>query len=293
MAAHGGYDMFAHKRISTPTAVETETELADSLARQRAAYEAAQRGDTAAQRQYRAGIEQAQLGMAQGAQARGLAPSQGRAAIYAGGQMQARAATESEILRAQELEAARQQYIAAQRGGVAISQQWQEVYQRARAAQEAKKTEEYAKAQAATEAGQIPTERAVAMGIQGFFGGVGGGMASDVRAKEQIAAPPGAAEDRTIEGLRGYEYEYRPETRQMLGAAMAPRGDRYGIMAQDLERTPLGRTMVDEGPAGKTIDMRAATMGSLALIGRLGERVEELERQKAGRRPRARWAEEG
>jgi len=291
MAAHGGYDLFAHKRISTPTALETEGELGQSLARQRAAYDAAQRGDTAAQRQYRAGIEQSQLGMVQGAQARGLSPSQGRAAVYAGGQMQARASTESEILRAQELEAARQQYIAAQRGGVSISQQWQEVYQRALAAQEAKRAEEYAKAEAATEAGKVPAEKAAGMLMQGFFGGA---MMSDTRAKQGITASAGSAEDRTIEGLRGYEYEYRPEAREMLGTSVAPPGERYGIMAQDLERTPLGRTMVDEGPAGaKMVDTKAASMASLALIGRLGERVAELEAQRGKRKPTARWAEEG
>lgn len=87
--------------------------------------------------------------------------------------------------------------------------------------------------------------------------------------------------DQTARGAHGYGYEYRPEARDRLGL---PGGARYGIMAQDLERTPIGRTMVRDTPAGKVIDRDAALTGSLGLIGRLGERVDQLEAELSATR---------
>lgn len=96
-------------------------------------------------------------------------------------------------------------------------------------------------------------------------------------------------DDRMMDSLRGYTYQYRPEARAAMGL---PAGQRYGVMAQDLEQTPLGRTMVVDTPHGKAIDQQAATGAQLAMIGRLDERLRNIEgaspddeerRRRAGR----------
>jgi len=82
--------------------------------------------------------------------------------------------------------------------------------------------------------------------------------------------------DQTIRNLRGYTYDYKDPN--SIGAAP---GRQYGVMAQQLERTPLGRMMLTNSPGGDLmIDQRAATGATLGMIGRLGQRVDELERRK-------------
>lgn len=85
----------------------------------------------------------------------------------------------------------------------------------------------------------------------------------------QIGAELDRADDETLASLRGYTYRYKPEAQQRLGLDGRPK---YGIMAQDVERTPLGQTMVVDTPQGKMIDQGAATGATLAMLGRLDER---------------------
>jgi hypothetical protein len=92
------------------------------------------------------------------------------------------------------------------------------------------------------------------------------------------AAPPRTPEDETLESMTGYTYNYKPEYQQALGL---PGDRRYGVMAQDLEQTPLGSTLVNDTPAGKVIDGQAATGASLAMMGRLAERDKEREGRSA------------
>lgn len=82
-----------------------------------------------------------------------------------------------------------------------------------------------------------------------------------------------------------YTYRYRPEAAAMI---TAERGDglegyrdrrepRAGIMAQDLERTPLGRSAVIDTPQGKRIDSDRAVSLALAETAALEKRMRELE----------------
>jgi len=82
------------------------------------------------------------------------------------------------------------------------------------------------------------------------------------------------AGDDTMRQLDASRYNYSPHAQGALGQ---PKGPQYGVMAQQLERTPLGRSMVYDTPHGKMVDTNRAAMGSLGMIGRLGERVDELE----------------
>ena len=78
------------------------------------------------------------------------------------------------------------------------------------------------------------------------------------------------AVDATMDGVRPRQFEYRAQT----GLDTRPRA---GILAQDLERTPLGRSIVRETPQGKVLDVGQLTGTNSAMIGRLNERLRKLE----------------
>lgn len=76
------------------------------------------------------------------------------------------------------------------------------------------------------------------------------------------------------ENAPGYTYEYSPQYR---GGPLTPSGEQFGPMAQDLEQSELGRTMVTDTPAGKVVDTNRAALGSLSLAAEANRRVDELE----------------
>jgi len=93
---------------------------------------------------------------------------------------------------------------------------------------------------------------------------------SDERAKTNISTPAAGGLDRLIANLQPQTYEYRD---QRNGA-----GPRVGVMAQDVERGgPAGRALVSETGAGKALDVPKSLGTALGLIGRLGERIDQLE----------------
>lgn len=99
-------------------------------------------------------------------------------------------------------------------------------------------------------------------------------LATERQLMPRITADP-AALDATARGLDTYRYSYRPE---VVSRGAAPPGNHAGIMAQDLERTPLGRGVVFEGPDGmKRIDTHQAQPLALGLVGRLGERQDDTD----------------
>lgn len=70
----------------------------------------------------------------------------------------------------------------------------------------------------------------------------------------------------------GYSFQYRNPSAQ--GAAP---GQQYGVMAQDLERTPAGRSVVMPQPDGtKMVDTGRLSMQNTAAIGELGNEIEKL-----------------
>lgn len=76
--------------------------------------------------------------------------------------------------------------------------------------------------------------------------------------------------DATMDGVMPRQFEYRAQT----GLDTRPRA---GILAQDLERTPLGRSIVRETPRGKALDVGQLSGANAAMIGRLNERLRKLE----------------
>lgn len=77
--------------------------------------------------------------------------------------------------------------------------------------------------------------------------------------------------DDTMENLSANEYNYKPE--------VGKPGRQVGIMAQDLEKSKLGKNLVVNSPQGKFIDTNQAVGASLGMIGRLNDRMAKLEKR--------------
>lgn len=98
-------------------------------------------------------------------------------------------------------------------------------------------------------------------------------LLSDERAKKDVA-PAGAGIDALLANLRPVAYSYKDE-------AAHGEGRRAGILAQDLERSPLGRAMVMEEDGVKHVDAGKALSALLAGAARLDERLRKVEERGA------------
>lgn len=105
---------------------------------------------------------------------------------------------------------------------------------------------------------------------------------SDERTKTNVSAMGGDDLDRLIGQLRPRSFEYRGGVEPMSGRPDG--GPRLGVMAQDVESGgPAGQAMVQDVGGLKAIDTGKATGTALALLGRLGERMDALEGATAAR----------
>ena len=108
--------------------------------------------------------------------------------------------------------------------------------------------------------------------IQKMGGQLKGAMESDPKLKKGLKA------DSTMEDLDTYHYEYKPEYQKRLGV---PGGHRIGVMADELEDTPLGEAAVRDTEEGKVIDRDNYVFGVITPgLARLHERLQELEKKK-------------
>lgn len=130
--------------------------------------------------------------------------------------------------------------------------------------------------------------------LGGMFGGSGGGVSnpgsssltmpslgssagfgsSDERRKKDIK-PAKKEVNSFLKELNAREYSYRdPE------APGAAPGRRVGIMAQDLEKSSMGRALVKNTPNGKMVDTVQGFGAVLAAQSELMKRIESLEKKK-------------
>ena len=96
-------------------------------------------------------------------------------------------------------------------------------------------------------------------------------LPSDERGK----TPPRGASSEASQfagNLHGYEFRYKPGV-----AGEDPSHERYGVMAQDVERTPMGRSFVVDTPGGKMLDIKHGFGASLAVHGDHERRLRALE----------------
>lgn len=97
-----------------------------------------------------------------------------------------------------------------------------------------------------------------------------GGLLSDRRLKADIEDGSAAAKA-VLSTIKPQKYRYQD--------ARHGDGPQLGVMAQDLERSPVGAGMVLEGPDGKVIDPIRAVSALLGIVAHLHAEVEELKRK--------------
>lgn len=93
---------------------------------------------------------------------------------------------------------------------------------------------------------------------------------SDRRAKKKIKPAKTKAQE-FLDSLKAYSYEYKDPNQPG-----AKQGEMLGIMAQDLEKTSLGKQMVLDTPTGKMVDMGQGLAALLASQAYLNDQVKNL-----------------
>jgi hypothetical protein len=123
--------------------------------------------------------------------------------------------------------------------------------------------------------GNVRSQRASQLGgmWSGMASSLMGGM-SDKKVKKDIK-PESKQLDKFVEQLQAYSYKYKDTSKP--GTA---EGERHGIMAQDLEKSEIGKSFVKDTPNGKMVDYGQGFGAILASQARLNERLKELEGKK-------------
>jgi hypothetical protein len=126
---------------------------------------------------------------------------------------------------------------------------------------------------AATPAG-IAAGAAAGGAIGSGVGNAAGDAASDKKLKKHVEDARSDVK-KFLDALSAKKYEYKnPDTPQT-----AP-GERYGIIAQDLEKSDMGKSLVRETPQGKMVDTVQGFGALLAAQADLHERLKKLEKGK-------------
>jgi hypothetical protein len=93
---------------------------------------------------------------------------------------------------------------------------------------------------------------------------------SDKREKESLEA---------VEATPGYSFDYKDP--DAMGATS---GKQFGVMAQDLEKTPAGRSVVHEVGGRKMVDTSRLTMVNTAAMNALTDRLSKIEARIGGKK---------
>lgn len=112
------------------------------------------------------------------------------------------------------------------------------------------------------------------MGMVAGMGGAAMGMASDENVKENIKEEDnvGKAISEFMEMNKAYSYDYKDSKH---GGK-----DKIGVMAQDLEKSKIGKTMVDEDAEGvKRVDPTKAIGALLAATAELHKEIKDLKKK--------------
>lgn len=123
-------------------------------------------------------------------------------------------------------------------------------------------------------------QRGQNLSFLGSLGSAGATIAaSDENAKTDIKQNKDDA-SKTIsefmDALKSYTYEYKKGAKQPEGKPN-PEGEVKSVMAQDLEKTDLGKQMVTDTPDGKVVDYAQGMAPLLAAIAELNKRTKKLE----------------
>lgn len=112
---------------------------------------------------------------------------------------------------------------------------------------------------------------------------LGESFMSDERAKRPLSEVMKESDaDRFLDHLHPYTYRYKDPADEPNSQ---PTGGRYlGVMAQNVERSPTGKQIVTDTPRGKVLEGGAMMSAMAAGLGRLHERMRELEGERKGKR---------
>ncbi len=212
-------------------------------------------GPSAAQQQLQQGLGQAtRRGQAVAASQRGVSPA---LAARMGSQMAAGASMDANryaaILRAQEQMQARGQYMGMQQMMAGQTSAMNQL-----------RLQKALKEQESAQQGMG--------GMMSAAGGLIGGILSDRRAKKDIE-PAGREIQEFLSSIQPLAYHYKDPDARGAGP-----GQRFGIVAQDAQKTPVGQSIVVETPEGDlALDQAAAVSVLLATVALLNKRIEDLE----------------
>lgn len=107
--------------------------------------------------------------------------------------------------------------------------------------------------------------------------GTAGGLAlafSDEKAKKNVSSDAGEVQ-KFLDSLESKEFEYLDPKKP--GAAQ---GKRFGIMAQDLEKSSMGKSLVHNTPQGKMVDTVQGTTAIMSGLAQINRRLKSLEGKK-------------
>ena len=121
----------------------------------------------------------------------------------------------------------------------------------------------------------------------GFFSSLAGSgskvaaaqAASDVSLKENMNQSEKSGSEMVEEflnALKSYTYNYKDKENN---GKKNPEGKVTSVMAQDLEKSKLGKQMVSEGPDGKIVDYAQGMAPLFAAISELHQRTKKLEKK--------------
>ena len=101
---------------------------------------------------------------------------------------------------------------------------------------------------------------------------------SDEQNKKEISTVDKKAQE-FLDKLAAYQYEYKDASKP----GTAP-GKRFGVMAQDLEKSEMGKSIVRDTPGGKVIDTVQGFGAALAAQAELNKRLKALESRVKSRK---------
>ncbi len=145
------------------------------------------------------------------------------------------------------------------------------------AALEKLRTDQFLAAQGLTATGAAAAAQAQSGLLGGIAQGAGAafGKTSDKRAKKDIKNSS-ADVQKFLDALSAKKYKYKDEN-----APGAGHGEQYGIMAQDLEKSQMGKSFVKELNGVKTVDTVQGFGAVLAAQSELNKRLKELEKKSS------------
>jgi hypothetical protein len=110
-------------------------------------------------------------------------------------------------------------------------------------------------------------------------GGGGATAASDVSLKENMNQTEKSGSEMVgefLDALKSYTYNYKDKENN---GQKNPEGKVTSVMAQDLEKSKLGKQMVVDGPEGKMVNYGQGMAPLFAAIAELNQRTKKLEKK--------------